>query len=58
MEKLLTLQDFLKLPELASKHGKDVDLLIIYIHWLMIVLFVGWIIYFAYALFRFHHKRP
>ena len=57
MEKLLTLQDFLKLPELASKHGHDVDMLIIYIHWLMIALFVGWIVYFAYALFRFHHTR-
>src|ERR1039457_5909222 len=57
MEKLLTLKDFLKLPELASAHGKDVDNLIIYIHWLMIALFVGWIVYFAYALFRFYHKR-
>lgn len=47
----------LQLPELASEHGKDVDILIIYIHYLMIVLFVGWIAYFAYALFRFYHKR-
>jgi cytochrome c oxidase subunit 2 len=34
-----------------------VDKLIIYIHYLMIALFVGWIVYFAYALFRFYHKR-
>jgi cytochrome c oxidase subunit 2 len=47
----------LGLPELASQHGKDVDKLIIYIHYLMIALFVGWIVYFAYALFRFYHKR-
>src|SRR5450432_2608292 len=47
----------LQLPELASQHGKDVDILIIYIHYLMIVLFVGWIVYFAYALFRFYHTR-
>src|SRR2546426_27021 len=31
--------------------------LIIYVHWLMIVLFVGWLAYFAYALFRFHRSR-
>jgi len=47
----------LGLPELASQHGKDVDKLIIYIHYLMIALFVGWIIYFAVALFRFYHTR-
>jgi cytochrome c oxidase subunit II len=51
MEKLLGL------PVLASQHGKDVDNLIIYVHWLMIVLFVGWLSYFAYTLFRFHRSR-
>src|ERR1051325_2469188 len=51
MEKLLGL------PVLASEHGKNVDSLIIYVHWLMIVLFVGWLAYFAYALFRFHRSR-
>ena len=47
----------LGLPVLASQHGKDVDTLIIYVHWLMIILFVGWLSYFAYALFRFHRSR-
>lgn len=47
----------LGLPVLASEHGQQVDDLIIYVHWLMIVLFIGWLAYFAYALFRFHHKR-
>src|SRR5215204_4864185 len=47
----------LGLPVLASEHGKDVDNLIIYVHWLMIALFVGWLAYFAYALFRFHRSR-
>ncbi|HLX70054.1 MAG TPA: cytochrome c oxidase subunit II [Verrucomicrobiae bacterium] len=51
MEKLLGL------PPLASEHGKDVDNLIIYVHYLMIALFVGWLAYFAYALFRFHRSR-
>jgi cytochrome c oxidase subunit 2 len=47
----------LGLPVLASEHGKQVDNLIIYVHWLMIVLFVGWLAYFAYTLFRFHRSR-
>jgi cytochrome c oxidase subunit 2 len=51
MEKLLGL------PELASEHGKNVDNLIIYVHILMAVLFVGWLGYFAYALIRFHRSR-
>jgi cytochrome c oxidase subunit 2 len=49
--------DLLGLPVLASEHGQQVDELIIYVHWLMIVLFVGWLAYFAYALFRFHRSR-
>ena len=51
------METLLGLPALASEHGKDVDNLIIYVHWLMIVLFVGWLAYFAYALFRFHRSR-
>jgi len=49
--------DILGLPALASEHGQEVDDLIIYVHILMIVLFVGWIAYFAYVLFRFHRSR-
>ena len=56
------MNDFLKLPmlglpELASEQGRSVDDLIIYVHWLMIVLFVGWLAYFAYALLRFRRSR-
>jgi hypothetical protein len=36
----------LGLPELASVHGADVDKLIVYVHYLMIVLFIGWGAYF------------
>ncbi len=41
------------MPVLASEHGKDVDLFITLVHVLMAVLFVGWLAYFLYALFRF-----
>ncbi len=51
------MEKILGLPVLASEHGHDVDNLIIYVHWLMIVLFVGWLAYFAYVLFRFHRSR-
>lgn len=53
----MKLEKILGLPVLASEHGQRVDDLIVYVHWLMIVLFVGWLAYFAYALVRFHHKR-
>ena len=51
MEKLL------QLPVLASEHGQRVNNLMVYIHWLMISLFVGWLAYFLYALWRFSQKR-
>jgi cytochrome c oxidase subunit 2 len=51
------MEKILGLPELASEHGQQVDNLIIYVHLLMVVLFVGWLGYFAYVLFRFHRSR-
>src|ERR1051326_7444600 len=51
------LRELLQLPVLASQHGKDVDTLIVLVHLLMIALFVGWLAYFSYALFRFHRSR-
>jgi cytochrome c oxidase subunit 2 len=47
----------LRLPELASAHGKDVDYLMVYLHWLMLALFVGWSLYFLYTLWRFSAWR-
>ena len=43
----------LNLPILASEGGADTDRLISYLHWLMFALFIGWIIYFLFTLFRF-----
>jgi cytochrome c oxidase subunit 2 len=50
-------QYILGLPPLASKNGQDVDNLIIYVHWLMLALFIGWMIYFFYAVNRFRSSR-
>lgn len=47
----------LHLPILASENGAGVDRLIIYIHLLMIVLFLGWSAYFVFTLWRFRAKR-
>ncbi len=45
------------MPINASTHGDRVDNLIVYVHWLMLVLFVGWGIFFVYTLFRFSQNR-
>jgi cytochrome c oxidase subunit 2 len=52
--------DFKKLmdmPMLASEHGAHVDSFIIYVHWLMAILFIGWLAYFGYAVWRFRASK-
>ena len=49
--------DLLGMPVLAAESGRQVDELIIFIHWLMIALFVGWFGYFVYCLWKFNAKR-
>jgi cytochrome c oxidase subunit 2 len=44
-------------PEQASAHAAQLDNLTALVHWLMLVLFVGWGIFFAYALVRFRKGR-
>jgi cytochrome c oxidase subunit 2 len=50
-------QKVLCLPELASENGHAVDNLMVYVHWLMLALFVGWTLYFGYVLWRFSAAR-
>jgi cytochrome c oxidase subunit 2 len=50
-------RNILGLPELAAKGAHGVDDLIVYVHWLMLALFLGWIIYFGYVLWRFQSAR-
>jgi cytochrome c oxidase subunit 2 len=45
--------NYLGLPVAASTHAGEIDNMISLVHWLMLVLFVGWGIYFVYVLFRF-----
>jgi cytochrome c oxidase subunit 2 len=51
------MERFLGLPPLASEHGQGVNDLISYLHWLMIILFVGWLCYFGFVLWRFNRRR-
>jgi cytochrome c oxidase subunit 2 len=57
MNQYFDLTKLLHLPVLASEHGRHVDTLIIWVHWLMIVLFVGWLSFFFYAIFRFRKSK-
>jgi len=47
----------LGLPEGASSHALQLDNLTAIVHWFMAVLFVGWGIFFVYALLRFRKSR-
>ena len=47
---------FGRLPLDISTHGAGIDLLIVYVHIFMALLFVGWGLYFVYCLFRFRER--
>ena len=48
--------EILRMPPAASAHAGDVDQLMVLIHWLMVVLFVGWSAFFVYVLIRFRRS--
>lgn len=48
--------NWLGLPVAASAHAGEVDRIMALVHWLMLVLFVGWSIFFVYVLFRFRSR--
>ena len=45
--------ELLGLPVQASAHAGDIDQMIVLIHYLMFILFIGWGIYFVWVLIRF-----
>ena len=53
MDLLSYIVEIFSFPELVSQNGGDIDGLIIAVHLLMLVLFVGWIIYYFVALWKF-----
>ena len=48
--------ELLGLPVQASEHAAEIDNMIVLLHWLMAVLFVGWGAFFIYTLIRFRAK--
>ena len=47
------LSEHLGFPIMSSSHGLEIDYMNGWVHWLMLILFVGWGIFFIYVLFRF-----
>jgi cytochrome c oxidase subunit 2 len=45
--------NWLGLPVEASTHAADIDNMLVLVHWLMLVLFVGWGAFFVFVLARF-----
>ena len=49
--------EWLGLPVAASAHAAEVYRIMVLVHWLMLVLFVGWGTFFAWVLVRFRSGR-
>ncbi len=52
----MNMLEWLGLPPAASAHAADIDEVMSLVHWLMLVLFVGWGLFFTYVLIRFRRK--
>jgi cytochrome c oxidase subunit 2 len=48
--------NYLGLPIAASEHAGEIDHMLSLVHWLMLLMFVGWGLFFIYVLFRFRAK--
>ena len=51
------LGEYLGFPVNASEHGLIIDHMNGWIHWLMLILFVGWGIFFLFTLYKFGIKK-
>jgi len=51
------MEELLNLPINISKHGPQVDHMLGLVHWLMLILFVGWGIFFIFTLIRFRKSK-
>jgi cytochrome c oxidase subunit 2 len=45
--------EWLGLPDAASADAARIDRIVVLVHWLMVVLFVGWGLFFAFVLVKF-----
>ena len=51
-----TMSELFKSPPPITEHGRNVDRVLVFVHVLMGVLFVGWSLYFLYCIFRFRES--
>jgi cytochrome c oxidase subunit 2 len=49
--------EWLGMPVAASAHAGQVDFIMVLVHWMMLVLFVGWTVFFVYVVVRFRSSR-
>ena len=52
----MNITEVMMLPVNASSHGHEVDMMIFLIHIFMLVLLVGWGLFFVFCLFRFNRR--
>lgn len=57
MNSLAVINELIGMPPNASEHGFQIDHIIEFSHWFMGVLFVGWLTFFIFVLWRFRQKR-
>jgi cytochrome c oxidase subunit 2 len=53
----LSINELTGLVPNASEHGTNIDHMLEFCHWFMAALFIGWISYFFYTIWRFNAKR-
>lgn len=51
-----SITQFLGQPEAASRHAGQIDHMNEVVHWFMLVLFVGWTLFFIFTLLKFHRR--
>ena len=56
IESMGKLSDYLGLPISSSSHGLMIDNMIGWVHWVMLLLFVGWGIYLIITVIKFSAK--
>ena len=52
-----TMTELFKSPPPVTEHGWNVDRMVVFVHLLMGVLFVGWTLYFLYCIFNFRESN-
>jgi cytochrome c oxidase subunit 2 len=51
------MQEWLGMPLDAAAHGAEIDQMTVIMHWIMLILFVGWGLFFLYVIVRFRRTR-